>query len=149
VIPEPHEYLSFLMGAAAITDADLTERGVTILERHGAAARGLLIKAVSLPAYSALLREKLSPGFWNEIVGRQEILFIFKLADGTLRQLAYSEATSSQIARLCSTLNDDPIETTSDVPRYLAGNPLYRDLIAAFYAGDRLHAKPGITSEPA
>lgn len=139
MIPEPHEYLSFLMGVAEITDADLTDLGVTILERHGAAARGLLVPAASLPRYSALVGERLSPGFWNEIVGHQEILFIFKLADGTLRQIAYSQATSSQIARLCSSLNDDPIETTSDVPRYLAGNPLYRDLIAAFYPVDRRH----------
>ena len=143
--PEPRDYLSFLMGASAITDANLTDLGVTILERHGAAARGLLVPAASLPRYSAMVGEKLSPGFWNEIVGHQEILFIFKLADGTLRQIAHSEATSSQIARLCSSLNDDPIETTSDVPRYLAGNPLYRDLIAAFHAGDRPHGRQGVT----
>ncbi len=77
----------------------------------------------------------LLPGFWNEIVGEQEILFIFKLADGTVRELTFSEATSSQIAQLCSSLNGDPIENTSDVPRYLARNPLYGELIAATHAG--------------
>lgn len=135
MIPDPHEYLSFLMGVEAITDADLTTMGVTILERHGSAARGLLVPAASLPRYSALVRERLKRGFWNEIVGDQEILFIFKLADGTLREIAFSEASSSQIAQLCSSLNGDPIEKTSDVPRYLAGNPLYRELIAASHAG--------------
>jgi hypothetical protein len=149
VIPETHEYLSFLMGGAEITDADLTDLGVTILERHGEVARVLLVPAASLPGYSAILGDRLSPGFWNELVGRQEILFIFKLADGTTRQIAYSEATSSKIARLCSLLNGDPIETTSDVPRYLAGNPLYRDLIAAFHAGDRPHRPQDVTSGPA
>jgi hypothetical protein len=126
VIPEPHDYLSFLMGAAAITDADLTNLGVTILERHGSSARGLLVPAASLPGYSAMVGEKLSPGFWNEVVGHQ-----------------------SQISRLCSSLNDDPIEATSDVPRYLAGNPFYRELIAAFPTGDRPPGKQGITSGPA
>ena len=135
MVPDPHEYLSFLMGVDAITDADLTTMGVTILEQHGSAARGLLVPAASLPRYSALVRERLRHGFWNEIVGDQEILFIFKLADGTVREITLSEATSSQIAQLCHSLNRDPIENTSDVPRYLAGNPLYRELIAASHAG--------------
>ena len=149
MIPEPHEYLSFLMGVDANTDADLTDLGVTILERHGAAARGLLVPAASLPGYEAMVGERLRPGFWNEVVGQREIFFIFKLEDGVLSRVAYSEATSSQIARMCSSLNGDPIETTSDVPRYLAGNPLYRDLIAAFHTGGRPSPPPGITSEPA
>ena len=134
MIPDPHEYLSFLMGVEAITDADLTTMGVTILEQHGSAARGLLVPAAGLPRYSALVRQRLKRGFWNEIVGDQEILFIFKLADGTVKETTLSEATSSQIAQLCSSLNGDPIEKTSDVPRYLAGNPLYRELIAASHA---------------
>jgi hypothetical protein len=136
VIPEPHEYLSFLMGVDAIADDDLTNLGVKILERHGSAARGLLVPASSLSPYSALVRERLSPGFWNEIVGRQGILFIFKLTDGTIREFALSEATSSEISQLCSSLNDDPIEKTSDLPRYLSGNLFYKDLIAALYTSE-------------
>ena len=130
MIPDPHEYLSFLMGVEAITDADLTTMGVTILERHGSAARGLLVPAASLPRYSALVRERRKRGCWNEIVGDQEILFIFKLADGTLREITFSEATSSQIAQLCSSLNGDPSAKTSDGPRYLAGTARERELIA-------------------
>lgn len=136
MIPEPHEYLSYLMGVEGITDADLTNLGVRILERHHCSARGLLVPAASLPAYMALVREGLSPGFWNEIVGRQEIFFIFKLADGAVRDVALSAATSSQIAHLCSSLNGDPIEKTSNVLSYLAGNPLYRELIAASQASE-------------
>jgi hypothetical protein len=136
VIPEAHEHLSFLMGADAITDDALTNLGVKILERYGSASRGLLVPAASLSLYSALVRERLSAGFWNEIVGRQQILFIFKLPDGTVREVAVSEATSSEIAQLCSSLNGDPIVKTSDLPRYLSGNPLHEELIAAFYASE-------------
>ena len=114
MIPEAHEHLSFLMGADAITDDDLTNLGVKILERYGSASRGLLVPAASLSLYSALVRERLSAGFWNEIVGRQEILFIFKLPNGTVRE----------------------VEQTSNLPRYLSGNPLYGELIAAFYASE-------------
>jgi len=134
MIPEPNQYLSFLMGAAAIGDDDLTGIGVEILQGAGSAARDLLVPQGALTRYSALVREHLAPGFWNEIVGREQIRFLFKLPDGTVRDLVLSPATSPEIARLCSTLNDDPIEQTRDVPAYLAGNPLYRDLVTEFHS---------------
>jgi hypothetical protein len=135
MIPESDEYLSFLMGAGAISDGDLTRLGIRVIQGAGSALRGLLIPAASLEAYKTLVREKITAGFWNDIVGRQEIFFIFKLADGTVRELAFSEATRLEIAHLCSSLNKDPIEKTSDMPRYLAGNPFYRELIGTFHAG--------------
>jgi hypothetical protein len=131
VVPGPDEYLSFLMGADAITEAELAAVGVRILERHGTAARELLLPASSVPAYLALVRERLSPGFWNEVVGHRDVLFVFRLADGTVVEHTLSEDTAPEIARLCSALNGDPLERTSDVLGYLAGNALYRDLIAA------------------
>lgn len=131
MIPEPNDYLSYLMGVDAITDDNLTDIGARILEKHGSAARELLVPSASLAPYTALVRERLLPGFWNEIVGSREILFIFKLADGTLVELSLSESTAPRIAQLCSALNGDPLEKTSDVLGYLAGNSLYRDLISA------------------
>jgi hypothetical protein len=135
VIPEPHDYLSFLMGADDISDHEITDLGVKILKGAGTPFRGLLVPGASLPAYKALIREKLTPGFWNDILGRHEIVFIFKLKDSSVRELLLSEATRSEIARLCSSLNNDPIEKTSDMPRYLAGNSFYREAIEAF-SGD-------------
>ena len=133
MIAEPHEYLSFLMGADAIADHELTNLGVKILKGASTPFRGLLIPEGSLSAYKALIRDKITPGYWNDILGRQEILFIFKLEDSTIRELTLSEATRSEIAHLCSSLNKDPIEKTSDMPQYLAGNPFYREVIEAFH----------------
>jgi hypothetical protein len=137
MIPASDESLSFLMGAAAISDGELAQLGISIVQGAGSAFRGLLIPAASLAAYKTLVREKITAGFWNDIVGRQEIFFIFKLVDGAVRELVFSAATQSEIAHLCSALNQDPIEKTSDIPRYLAGNPFYRELIAAFHASLR------------
>lgn len=135
MIPGPHERLSFLMGADGIADDELTTLGVEILRGAGSSFRGILIPEGSLSAYKVLVRQKLTPGFWNDIVGRQEILFIFKLTDGTVAELALSDATRSEIAQLCSSLNKDPIEKTSDMPHYLAGNPFYREAIETFHSG--------------
>lgn len=133
MIPEPDEYLSFLMGADAIADQELTELGVKIDDGVATAFRRLVIPDRSLSGYRSLIRNKLTPGYWNDIVGRQQIIFIFKLADGNIRELTLAEATRSEISHLCSSLNNDPIDKTSDVPRYLAGNPFYRDMIESFY----------------
>ena len=134
MIPGPHRYVSFLKGAPAITDGELTGIGVTVLREHGSVARDLLVPASSLLRYSALVRERLRPGSWNEIVGREQILFVFKLPDGTVRELVLEQGTALEIARLCGALNDDLIEQTPDVLRYLAGIPLYRDVIRAFHS---------------
>ncbi len=137
MIPEPDEYLSFLMGADGITDGELCDLGVKILSGAGTPFRGLLIPEERLSAYRTLIREKLTPGYWNDILGRQEILFVFKLEDGTIRELTLSEANRVEIAHLCSSLNKEPIEETSDMPRYLAANPFYRELVEAFHGHSR------------
>jgi len=133
VIPGPHRYVSFLKDAPAVADGDLTSIGVTILREHGSVGRDLLVPASSLLRYSALVRAGLRPGTWSEIVGREQILFIVKLPDGAVRDLVLEPDTALEIAQLCSALNDDLIEVTSDVVRYLAANPLYQDLVAAFH----------------
>ena len=126
MIPGPHDYLSLLMAAPDISDDELSRLGVRILEAFGSGIRGLLIPGESLPEYKALVRERLKRGFWSEMVGREKMHFVFKLSDGTLKELRYSAETRDEIARHCTELNKDPIERTSDMPRYLAGNPFYR-----------------------
>jgi hypothetical protein len=134
MIPGPHEYLSFLMAAPGISDEELGLTGIEVVEALSSGTRGLLIPGHRLPAYRALVREKLKRGFWNEMVGRDEMFFLFKLQDGTLKEFRYSAETRDEIARLCTELNKDPIERTSDMPNYLAGNPFYREVAVQFYA---------------
>lgn len=133
MIPRPDEYLSFLMAAPDISDDELKALGVKIVERFGSQIRGLVVPGRSLPAYKVLLRDRLKSGFWSEMVGREEMHFVFKLSDGMLKELQYSEETRDEIARLCTKLNGDPIEETSDMPRYIAANPFYRDTAVQFY----------------
>ena len=71
MIPEPHEYLSFLMAAPDISDEELSRLGIEILETHGSGIRGLRIPGSGLPGYKALIRERMKRGFWNEMVGRE------------------------------------------------------------------------------
>ncbi len=136
MIPKADEYLSYLMGAKAITDDDLGKIGVSIVQRFGPENRGLLMPVASLDRYKELIRQKLTPGYWNEVVGQQTIVFLFRMSDGSTRELILSDATRKQIAELCTAFNKDPIEKTSDVPRYLAGNQFYSELMTAFHGAD-------------
>ncbi len=133
MIPRANESLSFLMGAESISDEELTSLGIGIVQRIGSGTRGLLIPDRSLEAYKALIRLKLTPGFWNETVGRTQISFQFKLEDGTVEEIVLSATNREEIARLCAELNREPLEKTSDIPRYLAGNPFYRELMVTHH----------------
>jgi len=133
MIPGESEYLSFLMGASGISDDELEDLGVEILQGAGTALRGLRIPGRALQPYKELIRAKLQPGFWNDLAGRAEILFLFKMRDGAVTELSYSPENRESISRLCSELNRDPIEQTSDIPRYMAANPFYRDTMVAYH----------------
>lgn len=136
MVPRSNQYLSYVMGAAAISDDELRDRGIELVASAASGSRALLIPGGALHAYKALVRERMEPGFWNEIVGRAEIFFIFKLSDGTLKELNYSlenQQSQQEIARLCSELNNDPPEKTADILRYLAGNAFYRALMVECY----------------
>lgn len=130
MIPGPGQSLSFLMAAPGISDEELDRLGIEIAARIGTGIRGLLIPDAALRAYKLLIREHLRPGFWNEIVGRGEIFFSFKSKDGVSREFILSPENRTEIAGLCTASSGDPIEKTSDLPRYLAANAFYRDLIA-------------------
>ncbi len=133
VTPGSGEYISLLMGAPTLSEGELENAGVGILERYGENLLGLLVPHGSIPAYRELVREHLRPGFWNDLVSADEILFIFKLRDGMLKEFVLSDENRQQIAQLCSELNGDPIERTSDLPSYFAANPFYRDVMVAHH----------------
>lgn len=133
MIPGPGQYLSLLMGAATLSDGELEALGVEILERFGSGVRGLLVPAKSVEPYKQRVRERMTPGFWNDLVGSTDIFFLFKMPDGTLEELTLSDDNKETIAALCSALNGDPLERTRDLPAYFATNPFYREAMIAYY----------------
>ena len=133
MIPPTGDYLSFLMGAPNISDEELSKLSISVVETTNGGSRCLLIPQDCVQAYKELIQAELEPGYWNELVGRDAIVFLFKLVDGTLKEFTYSAATRVEIAHLCSELNDDPIKETSDIPGYLARNTFYRELMVAHY----------------
>lgn len=127
-----HIYRSYLMGALKISNDELTTLAITVKHIKDSTSRKLFVPKQSLELYKNLIRERLDNGFWNDIVGTDLIYFIFKMSDGTLIEYTYSEENRIAIAKLCTQLNNDPIEKTSDVLAYLAENKFYTDEIELY-----------------
>jgi len=131
-ITEKSLYRSFLMGASQITDKELLDLDIQIKPCDDQEDRKLIIPATSIEDYKNLIRNKLDSGFWNDFVGEDLIYFIFKMPDGEIKEFIYDEDDRLKIAELCSQLNHDPIEKTSDLLNYLAGNDFYKKTIDTY-----------------
>ncbi|MCA9383876.1 hypothetical protein KC909_05940, partial [Candidatus Dojkabacteria bacterium] len=115
-----------------IEDEELMELGIIITGISDSGSRKLQIPDDSLEKYKELIRLKMNKGFWNDIIGTDEIIFIFKLEDEII-EMVLTEDNRLKIAKLCSELNGDPIENTSQIFRYLAGNDFYSGFLRQFY----------------
>ena len=121
------------MGAARITDDDLSRIGVEVVESLSGGDRKLQVPEKSAHQYEKLVEDKLEPGFWNDMIGENEIVFIFKLKDGSVKRYILSEVNRSEISQLCHEFSGDPIEKTSDLIKYLGGNSFYREFIMKYW----------------
>jgi hypothetical protein len=136
MIPQSREYLSLLMGAPSLSEAALRGAGVEVLERYGENLLGLLVPSDSVTAYKKLVRDCLQPGFWSDLVSPEEIIFVFKLRDGTVREYVLDDGNRAEISALCSELNGDPLHKTADLPNYFAANLFYRDVMVAHHGAE-------------
>lgn len=129
---EPKRYKSYLMGASKITDTELTDLNIEIIKDSDPEIRKLIIPSESIEQYKELIRQKLDVGFWNDFVGEDQVYFIFKMPDGKIIEYSYSENDRLEIAKLCTQLNKDAIEKTSNLLDYLAENSFYTDVVKNF-----------------
>lgn len=76
-------YLSYLMGADQIQDKTLDDLNIEIVGKTESGSRKLKLPQESLAKYLELVKDNLTEGFWNEVVGTEEIIFVFKFKDGS------------------------------------------------------------------
>ena len=126
-------YLSFLMGAENITDNDIAVLGVEIVETKEDGDKTLKIPTEKLPWYIELIKTKLDNGFWNEIVGDKEIIFIFKFKDGSIKEYKLSTENEAEISKLCSEFANAPQDKTANVYKYISANKFYHDFMMEHY----------------
>jgi hypothetical protein len=123
------------MGAKDISDEEILDLGIETVGKTDSGSRKLKVPANALENYKNLIREKLTLGFWNAIVGEKEIIFIFKFEDSRIKEYVLSSDNEEEISRLCSEFNKDPLEKTANVYKYISGNEFYRDFMLKHYRG--------------
>ena len=127
-------YLSFLMGADKIQDKELRDLGVEIVEKDSDGDRKLKIPAESLSRYIELIKAELTAGFWNEIIGAKEIIFVFKLKDGMVKEYKLSPENEREISKLCAELNNEPEDKTTNIYKYIFNNSFYHEFMLEHWA---------------
>ncbi len=127
-------YLSYLMGAENIEDKELGSLDIKIEDRTSDGDRMLKIPEEKLSQYIELIKSKLTNGFWNEIIGTKEILFIFKFNDGNIKEYKLSPENEQEIDNLCAEFNNEPPNKNANVYKYISDNKFYHDFMMEHYS---------------
>src|SRR3989344_5679889 len=127
-------YLSYLMGAKDISDEEIKLLDISIEDRNDDGDRSLKIPEEKLSQYIELIKAKLSKGFWNEIIGAKEILFIFKIENGSIKEYKLSPENEREVDKLCAKLNNEPADKTANVYKYISENKFYHDFMVEHYS---------------
>src|SRR3989344_6064565 len=126
-------YLSYLMGAEKIWDKDLVDLGIGIEETMADGDRTLKIPEEKISQYIELIKAKLDSGFWNEVIGEKEIIFIFRFKDGSIKEYRLSPENEQEIDKLCAAFNNEPADKTANVYKYISDNKFYHDFMLEHY----------------
>ena len=127
-------YLSYLMGAEKIEDKELENLDIKIENKDSDGDRSLKISEDKLLQYIELIKNKLTEGFWNEIIGKKEILFIFKFKDGSIKEFKLSPENEQDIDKLCAEFNNESPDKTANVYKYISENRFYHDFMIEHYS---------------
>lgn len=127
-------YLSYLMGARDISNEEIKSLDISIEDWNDDGDRSLKIPEEKLSQYIELIKAKLSRGFWNEIIGAKEILFIFKFKDGSTKEYKLSPKNEQEVNKLCAKFNNEPADKTANVYKYISDNKFYHDFMIEHYS---------------
>ena len=127
-------YLSYLMGAERIEDKELEDLSVKIENKDSDGDRSIKIPEEKLSQYIELIKNKLTNGFWNEIIGTKEIIFIFKFNGGSIKEYRLSPKNEQEIDKLCAEFNNEPPDKTANVYKYISDNKFYHDFMIEHYS---------------
>lgn len=121
------------MGADKIEDKDLMALDISIEEKMSDGDRTLKIPEDKLLQYIELIKSGLNNGFWNEIIGSKEIIFIFKFKNGLTKEYKLSSENEQEIGELCAEFANELPEKATNVYKYILNNKFYHDFMIEHY----------------
>jgi hypothetical protein len=121
------------MGGNDIQDNQLEVLNVEIVEKKSGGDRKLKVPQENLAQYLDLIRKGMTAGFWNEVLGDKEIIFIFKFKDGSLKEYTLSTENERELDKICAEFNGQTLSETSNVYKWLSENKFYHDFMLEHY----------------
>ncbi len=79
--------------------------------------------------YEELIKEKLTPGFWNEYISDGKVIFIFKGKNGEIKRFEPNSKTDVEINALTATYNSKPIQEGRSTWAWLPLVPFYKEVL--------------------
>ncbi len=135
VLKKDNKARSVLMGTKNITENDLKNIGVEIVEKKKDRYH-IFIPFDKIEEYKKLIREKMENHFWNEFYTGENFYFIFKHKDGKIEEFELNSDTNDQIDIYGMTFNDEkPKEKPENVYNWLAENDFYKELFLSAEEG--------------
>ena len=121
------------MGADWIEDKDLLNLGIDIVERVDSGSRKIMIPSEGIEGYKKMIKEKMSNGFWNEFLDKNNIHFIFKFKNGDIKEYILSSENEQEIGKRCAEFSSEPPNKTTNVYKYISDNAFYHDFMTEHY----------------
>ena len=107
------------MGGKEIKDEELVDLGLSIEEKDEDGGRAIKIPEEKLGEYREIIKAKLEAGFWNDVIGEKEIIFIFKFKDSSVREYKLSLENEQEIDDLCAEFTNEPKTAEANVFKML------------------------------
>ncbi len=118
--------ISYIMGQGEITLSDIEAIGGKIEQITPAGHLCVTFPLENAAEFEKLVTNKMTPGFWNEYLGSEKPVFIFKHKDGKTERFELDDTTEEKIRKLGNRFNnnqdDNPKENVWD---WLKGNSWY------------------------
>jgi len=134
IIPQTGIASSFVMGQKNITPTDIAGVGGNIESVTGSGVLCVTFPIVQAAAFERLIVDKMEPGFWNEYISDEDVIFIFKHPDGSTERLVLNDKNEPHIRNLGHKFNHQA-ETDESVWEWLGNNSFYVRLFLNCHEG--------------
>ena len=113
---------SYIIGMGNLS-SDLAKLGVEIVEKMPNGNMKAVIPETVLTEYEHLIGEKIKPGYWNEYLTDNEVVFIFKDKNGKLERIVWDEHDDQALLKRCMEYSNEQFESIRSM---LDANDWYR-----------------------
>ncbi len=121
---------TYIMGQKNITESDIASLGGRVEPVTNSGHLCVEFPVAKAAEFEELINEKMEPGFWNEYLTNEKVVFIFKYKDGGLERFELSDDNAHQICVLGNQFNNQPEPQPDETAwQWLENNSWYAPIV--------------------